>query len=152
MVELFNAALNKRVAAKLWKQPLTMRASKSGMSAYETLVQSAAHVCSQISPPSNTHFHRLVGSPCRIGKPRTTRGSRSETLGSRIWILGTRIFSRRELPIKYFLIWYPINLRYLDKAPRKALLFCGIMTPQDRGCFHADKRQCGHRHRVEVWA
>lgn len=41
MVPLFNAALNKRVAAKLWKQPLTMRASKSGMSAYETLVQSA---------------------------------------------------------------------------------------------------------------
>ena len=56
------------------------------------------------------------------------RGSRSETLGPRIWILGTRIFSRRELPIKYFLIWYPINLRYLDKAPRKALLFCGIMS------------------------
>jgi len=33
MVPLFNAALNKRAAAKLWKQPLTKKASKSGMSA-----------------------------------------------------------------------------------------------------------------------
>jgi len=32
MVPLFNAALNKRVAAKLWKQPLTKKASKSGLS------------------------------------------------------------------------------------------------------------------------
>jgi len=32
MVPLFNAALNKRAAAKLWKQPLTKKASKSGMS------------------------------------------------------------------------------------------------------------------------
>ncbi len=31
-VPLFNTALNKRVAAKLWKQPLTKKASKSGMS------------------------------------------------------------------------------------------------------------------------
>ena len=45
------------------------------------------------------------------------------------------VFSRRELPIKYFLIWYPTNLRYLDKAPRKTQVFCGIMTPHNRGVF-----------------
>jgi hypothetical protein len=32
MVPLFNAALNKRVVAKLRKRPLTKKASKSGMS------------------------------------------------------------------------------------------------------------------------
>jgi hypothetical protein len=31
MVPLFNAALNKRVVAKLRKRPLTKKASKSGM-------------------------------------------------------------------------------------------------------------------------
>ncbi len=45
MVPLFNAALNKRVAAKLWKQPLTKKASKSGMSAQQTSTRSAAKVC-----------------------------------------------------------------------------------------------------------
>jgi hypothetical protein len=31
MATLFKAALNKRVVAKLWKLPLTKKASKSGM-------------------------------------------------------------------------------------------------------------------------
>ena len=39
MVPLFNAALNKRVVAKLRKRPLTKKASKSGMSAEPTLTK-----------------------------------------------------------------------------------------------------------------
>lgn len=65
MVPLFNAALNKRVVAKLRKRPLTKKASKSGMSGgcVETALKMAHRrtFCVQLEYRAGSSFSYHIG-------------------------------------------------------------------------------------------